>query len=297
MNIDDLIYVNHPDLIGLDDAKVDYADLDETMDRDAEGAAEITVLGGYYNADALVRLCMKVPRKGRRGCTVRVAIGLESTALIPRTWEELRAVERRLRKAGFRDVTVSVVLRASTHFHTKLFRILRTTRPVWYVGPANPGSRRRELMVRLTGRHVALTAYVEAVFARARSVSAPSPQPELRTLRDFFLSGMLCHKPPVQRLFTFEAFRFTPEGRDRLTAILAGDAGAPHARPRTEGLGFSLRSAPGVEEFQAPEDDGAAQRVQYRRSCVETVLSPASPPSGRTSVAAAAGWSGRCSRV
>ncbi|WP_164040650.1 hypothetical protein, partial [Serratia marcescens] len=71
----------------------------------------------------------------------------------------MREVENRLRGVGFKDVTVKVVMNSPVHFHTKLFRILRRTHPVWYVGSANPGSKRHEMMVRLSGRHEALMAY------------------------------------------------------------------------------------------------------------------------------------------
>lgn len=271
MDIDKTIYVNRPDLIGLDEEVVDFADLAQAMHRDVEGATEISILGGYYDADALIELCRHVPRSDRTGCSLRIAVGLESTALIPRTWADMRNVDKKLRRAGFQDVIVAVVTGSPVHFHTKLFRILRTTRPIWYIGSANPGSRRHELMVRLAGRHQALVAYVDAVFERAQVVSRPTPPVEIRTLRDFFLAGVLCHKPPAQRLFTFDAFRFTLDDRDRLAAILAGEAGIEHARPRTEGFGFSLRSALAFEE--APEDeDAVARRIHYRRSCIETVL-------------------------
>lgn len=274
MSVDETIYVSRPDLIGLDADLVDYDDLSGAIHAAASGATEISILGGFYNVEALVDLCRQVPRAQRRDCRVCIAVGLEATALIPRTWEDMRSVDRQLRQAGFRNVTVGVVANAPIHFHTKLFRILRTTRPVWFVGSANPGSERHELMVRISGRHEALSAYVAAVFARAQVVNAsPPPRTEIRRPRDFFLTGMLCHKPPVQRLFTFDAFRFTPENRDRLAAVLAGEAGVEHARPRTEGFGFSLRSALGLEDLSAGDDeDVVIQRLHLRRSCVDTVL-------------------------
>jgi hypothetical protein len=274
MSIDDTIYISRPDLIGLDEESLDFADFSEAVHEAASGATEISILGGYYNVDALVDLCREVPTGQRADCLVRIAVGLESTALIPRTWQDMRAIDQRLRKVGFRCVTVAVVAKSPVHFHTKLFRILRTTRPVWFIGSANPGSERHELMVRISGRHEALSAYIDAVFDRALVVTGSPPPPvEIRTLRDFFLTGRLCHKPPVQRLFTFDAFRFTPENRDQLAAILAGEAGIEHARPRTEGFGFSLRSALGMDDVLITEDeDAVTQRIQYRRSCVDSVL-------------------------
>lgn len=278
MEIDDRVYVSFPKLIGFEEAET-VADLSKAIHEAAVGATEISILGGYYNVDALVGVCKRVRRADRGRCRVRIAVGLEATALIPRTWSDMRSLSQQLRDARFRDVTVAVVARAPVHFHTKLFRILRTTRPTWFVGSANPGSERHELMVRLTGRHDGLSAYVDAVFASALVVgSAPPPPVEIATPRDFFLSGMLCHKPPRQHLFSFDAFRFTVENRDRLAAVLAGEAGVEHARPRAEGFGFGLRSALGLEDAPDGEDalDGeeavAGRRIPYQRSCVETVL-------------------------
>jgi hypothetical protein len=272
MTVDPYIYVHRPELIGLSEDKVDFADLQEALHEAASGATEISVLGGFYSVKGLVELCRQVPRADRKDCLVRIAVGLEATALIPRTWDDMRDLGRQLRKLGFRDATVAVVPNAPVHFHTKLFRILRRTRPVWFIGSANPGSDRHELMVRIAGRHEALSGYVDAVFQKALPVtSATPPRTEIRTLRDFFLTGMLCHKPPVQRLFTFDAFRFTPENRDDLARVLAGEAGVEHARPRTEGFGFSLRSALNEPEVKGSKR-AVSQRIHYRRSCLDTVL-------------------------
>ncbi|MCJ2143448.1 hypothetical protein [Methylobacterium sp. E-066] len=273
MRIDDRVFVHHPELIGLDPDGTDVVDLEGALHEAAIGATEITILGGYYNPDRMVALCKRVPRAHRRYCRVRIAIGLEATALIPRTWTDMRGVRATLRRAGFHDVSVAVVTSSPVHFHTKLFRILRTTQPVWFIGSANPGSKRHELMVRLSGRHDALSAYVEAVFDIAQPVTdAPPPDTDVLTPREFFLTGVLCHKPPATRLFTFDAFRFSPADRDRLAAVLAGEAGVEHARPRTEGFGFGLRSALGMEENDGSEVEETAQRIQYRRSTIETVL-------------------------
>jgi hypothetical protein len=222
MIVDNKIFVAQPDLIGLDGETVDFAELDGALAKAASGATEITVLGGYYNADALVTLCRNVPRARRRGCLVRIAVGLEATALIPRTWEDMRSVDNKLHALGFRNITVAVVTKSPVHFHTKLFGFLHTTHPVWFVGSANPGSGRHELMVRISGRHEALKAYVNAVFGKALPMAGQRPVVEVATLRDFFLTGVLCHKPPAQRLFTFDAFRFTPEDREHLNQALAG---------------------------------------------------------------------------
>jgi hypothetical protein len=108
--------------------------------------------------------------------------------------------------------------------------------------------------------------------ARAIEVTErPQPHVEIRTRRDFFLTGMLAHKPPTQSPLTFDAFRLTADDRDRLDAVLAGESGVEHARLRTEGFGFGLKSALGIADTMAA-GEGAAQRIQLRRSCEDTVL-------------------------
>src|ERR1700731_3146897 len=101
MAVDDAIYVARPDLIGLEGDEVDFSELDEALAEAARSATEITILAGYYKADALVALCHNVPRVQRRRCKIRIAIGLDATALIPRTWEEMRSVDRNLHTLGF----------------------------------------------------------------------------------------------------------------------------------------------------------------------------------------------------
>lgn len=274
MKLDETIYVSRPDLIELDEEVVNHTDLLEAIHEAASGATEISILGGYYNRQALIDICECVPKAKRSNCVIRIAVGLEATALVPRTWEDMRGVIKALKRLRFRDVTVSIVPRSPVHFHTKLFRILRRTRPVWFVGSANPGSQRHELMVRIYGKHEALSAYIEAVFATALEVTDGTPPiGEIGTLRDFFLSGVLCHKPPQQNLFTFDAFKLNTEDRDRLAAIIAGEAGIEHSRPRTEGFGFSLKSALGLDELLTDSPDNQrVRRIPTRRSCVDTVL-------------------------
>lgn len=88
MDVDDTIYVSLADLIGLDE--VDFADLAKAIHEDAECASEISVPAGCYGRDALVELCRRVPRGTRAGCVLRIAVGLVATALIPRTWADVR---------------------------------------------------------------------------------------------------------------------------------------------------------------------------------------------------------------
>lgn len=267
------ILVGRPDLIELGD-DVDFVELDEALEAAAASATEITILGGFYSVDPLIALCKQVRRSRRSGCKVRIAVGIEATAAIPATWADMRRLRDKLLKGGFRDVVVAVVKSSPVHFHTKLFRFLNTTRPVWFVGSANPGSARHELMVRVAGRHEALSAYVAAVFAKAVDVALPPPTAEITTLRDFFMSGLLCHKPPAQRLFTFDAFRFDAQHHERLAEALAGSSGVSHANPRTQGFGFDLRS-PLQFAGDADELDGdgpSGSRVQTRPYSIDTVF-------------------------
>lgn len=271
MRVDDAIYVRRPDLLGLQTEETDFFEFNEAVEKTASRATEITVLGGYYNADALVALCCNVPSKRRGKCKVRIAVGVEAMALIVRLWEDMTAVASQLRNCGFGNVTVSIVNLSAVHFHTKLFRFLHTTQPVWFIGSANPGSVRHELMLRLTGRHDALNDYVDAVFDKAINVETKKPKATVGTLRDFFLTGYLCHKPPVQRLFTFDAYRFTPEQRSRLSETLGSSTRVEHANPVTQGFGFNLRSALGIAG-PISADEEASQRVQYKPSSIETVF-------------------------
>jgi hypothetical protein len=279
MHIDDAIYVGRPDQFDLQAEKVAFFELNKALEQNASGATRITVLGGYYNADALVALCSNVPKKERANCKVRIAVGLEATSLFVRLRDELTSVESRLRGCGFREVTVAIASLPSVHFHTKLFYFLHGTYPVWFIGSANPGSARHELMVRLTGRHDALSAYVDAVFDEAFDLTKNErPKVEIGTLRDFFLTGYLCHKPPVQRLFTFDAYRFTPEQRSELNRALGSGTKVEHASPVTQGFGFNLRSALGINGPISADDEEASQRVHYRPSSIETVYGFWMPP-------------------
>jgi hypothetical protein len=267
------IFVGRPDLLELGD-DVDYIEVDEALDAAAASATEITILGGFYSVEPILSLCKQVKRAKRKSCRIRIAVGLEATSAIPSTWTDMRGLRKKLLKSGFRDVVVAVVGSSPVHFHTKLFRFLNTTRPVWFIGSANPGSNRHELMVRLSGRHEALSAYVAAVFDTAVDIANPQPSAEILTLRDFFLTGLLCHKPPPPRLFTFDAFRFDAQHHQQLAEALAGSSGVSHASPKTLGFGFNLRSP--LSQKDADEDlegDGSTSgRLQIRPYSMDTVF-------------------------
>jgi len=241
-SVSSTIYIGRPDLLELQEG-LDYLELDVALQEAASSATEITILGGFYSVDPLISLCRKVPKKMRKTCRVRIAVGLDATSAIPKTWTDMRRLKAALKELKFVDPIVAIVDSKPVHFHTKLFRFLHTTHPVWFVGSANPGSARHELMVRLSGKHDALSAYVTAVFGKAVDVEKARAADRVTTLREFFLSGVLCHKPPIHRLFTFDAFYIEPGHRDRLATALAGPSGVSHASPETKGFGFNLRSA------------------------------------------------------
>lgn len=265
------IYVARPDIIGLDE-DADYADLTEALEISARDATEITILGGFYSPRSLDKLCKTVAKVRRQSCKIRIAVGLDAAGTVTRVWDDMRKLRKRLRKYGFKDVCVVIVLPQPVHFHTKLYRFVHTTRPVWFVGSANPGSLRHELLVKISGRHEGLMQYVDAVFASAMSVENEPPSVKLKTLRDFFLSGVLCHKPPIARLFTFDAFHFDPEHREMLTAALGRSSRVSHANPTTQGFGFDMRSALSLSEPTADEEDNTRSRLQFRPYSVDTVL-------------------------
>jgi hypothetical protein len=271
--IDKEIYVGRADL--LKDVVKDAADWNEALPVEASTAEEIVVLGGYYSSDGLLELCRHVPEKPktrRKTCRIRIAVGLEGSSTLPTVWSELKAISETLRNEGFGDVSLGVISRDPVHFHTKLFGFVQDGQPVWFIGSANPGSKRHELMVRINGGHRAITRYAEAALNASLKVTAKAPaKGRISSLRDFFLAGALCHRPPTQRLFTFDAFRFRPNHRAKLNRLFAEGAKVTHAQTRTEGFGFGLARALGPDAAKA-DDDSGARHVSYAQSAVDTAL-------------------------
>lgn len=261
-----------PEVVSLSDQNDNsrFASLEDALFDSASKANEITILGGFFNAAWIVQLCKKLPKTHRASCRVRIAVGLTARILAPSVWEDMRCISKELKQCGFRKLEIGIVVPAPTHFHTKLFRFLHGTQPHWYIGSANPGSDRHELMVRFNGKHEALADYIKAVFGKATPVTTSPPTTKFQSLREFFLFGMLYHKSPPQSLFTFEAFKIHPSDRSKLMAALAAGQNLEHAQPRTEGFGFDLISALGGA-IKAREDEKQASRVQLRPFCIETV--------------------------
>jgi hypothetical protein len=233
-------------------------------------ASAIDILGGYYSVERTLGILKNVPRAKRACCKIRLAVGLDANAKIMQHWSDMRLLDKNLHKAGFRDVTL-VIVSGRRHFHSKLFHFLRTTHHVWFVGSANPGSDRHELMVSFTGRHEALIAYTDAVFLVAQPVTKQFPLRQYpASLREFFLTGSLIHRTPQQSLFTFDAFRLDPEDREKMMRSLTAGV-VPHARPKTQGFAFGLRSAVETADFTEEDSDDIA-RVQLRMHSIDTAL-------------------------
>jgi hypothetical protein len=274
--IDETIYVAKPDVLGLDRDNFGFEELHESLREEAAGATGITILGGYMSPDYVLDLCDRVPRRrnpGRGKFDLRIAIGFDRSRPLARQWDELRELKADLQALGFRSAVVAMVLHGDVHFHTKLFGFLRSDGETsWYVGSANPsGSRRHEMMVRVGRKHKAIAAYAAAVMAKAIDVSADPPAEASRTLRSFFRSGFLAHKPPTSQLFTFDVFHFTAAERAKLDDGAGRRLGLRHANPKTEGYGFNLASAFGDATLQAA-DSGKSKRVQHSGSSVDTVF-------------------------
>jgi hypothetical protein len=273
--IDKTIYVALPSVLELAPDEVRFKELHEMLRQEAAGATSITILGGYMSPGYLCALCAQVPRRGnggRGGFPLRIAIGLEPSRPLAQQWVELRKLKADLQADGFRSAEVKAVVDGGVHFHTKLFGFIRSTQPSWYVGSANPsGTSRHEMMVRVGRKHEAIAAYAEAVLAKAIDISGEAPAEASGTLRNFFRSGFLAHKPPNSGLFTFDPFRFTPAERARLNEGAGVRLGLRHANPTTEGYGFSLASALGETALQ--EGDSAKSKgVRHGGSSADTVF-------------------------
>ena len=127
------------------------------------------------------------------------------------------------------------------------------------------------MMIRVGRKHEAITAYADAVLAKAIDITGRAPTEASSTLRSFLRSGFLAHKPPNSGLFTFDAFRFTPKERAQLDEGAGVRLSLRHANPTTEGYGFSLSSALGEAALQAGDGE-KSKRVKHSGSSVDTVF-------------------------
>jgi hypothetical protein len=223
------------------------------------GATKVDVLTAFYSADFLIQLLEHVGnKKERKACKVRIVVtGATGPALLYEK-QQLRMIKTRLHGAGFADVQVRMFATAPL-FHTKLFRIVRSTQPTWYVGSANASNAIRgdnhELMLKLSGAHEALAKYVEATIAASESVEKSLPPTDIRSLASFLQSGQLAWQSSRVSLFAFSVFDISPNERQ-----LVGNALAQRVRNagvRTTGLDFSLKRALGNQPTTSPDGNGA----------------------------------------
>lgn len=279
MHIDPRVFLSRPQDLPVEDA----VPLDEALGAAAVGADKIVILSAYYGTGYLEAFFGALPKKVRRTCSLTLVFGVETTARIPHAVEELRKFRERLLDLGFRSPTIRL-FNKNAPFHTKLYYFKRSTQPIWFIGSANAspaiGGARHELMLRLSGRHEALSEYVQSVTDHSVVVEKYDPESlVVSDIRSFLLNGALCYKPLSRVNFTFEACDIKSQHRDVLKKSLAAVSKVPHADPQTEGFGFSLSNAVGQitgEQFATMTDaDSEAgrsvSRLKFRHMAVETI--------------------------
>lgn len=119
-SVSSTIYVGRPDLIGLSE-EVDQESIDVALANVTKTATEITILGGFYSLKPLISLFEAIPKKQRRNCRVRVAVGLEAKAMIHKTWSDMRQLRATLISLKFPDPEVRIVDNAPVHFTQSCF--------------------------------------------------------------------------------------------------------------------------------------------------------------------------------
>lgn len=268
----------HPELLGIEGDEETYSELHAAFAWEVERASAVTILAGYFNPEYIIRLLSSIPQRPaarRRTCRVRVAIGIDPGLPLMGEWLRLCSLKSAIKDAGFKNTEVFAIRDGSVHFHTKVYGFIRKTQRSWYVGSANPGNRRHEMMVRVSGRHDALSAYADAALSKGIEVDETPPVDEAQTLEGFFASGCLAYRPPVANLFTFDAVRLKPDERKALDDRGGEWLGIPYAAVTTKGYGFRLAEA--MDEAEVlPVDEGwergTPKRLSHRRLSVETSL-------------------------
>lgn len=174
--IDTVVYVAHPELLGIEADEETYSELHAAFACEVERASAVTILAGYFNPEYVIRLLKRIPQRPaarRRTCRVRVGIGIDPGLPLMGEWLRLSSLKSAIKEAGFKNTEVFAIRDGSVHFHTKVYGFIRKTQRSWYVGSANPGKRRHEMMVRVSGRHDALFAYVNAALSKGIEVDDP----------------------------------------------------------------------------------------------------------------------------
>lgn len=279
MRIDPRVFLSRLQDFDLEDA----VSLDEALGAAAAGADKIVILSAYYGTGYLEAFFDALPKKVRRACSLTLVFGVETTARLPHAVEELREFRQRLSNLGFPSPSVRL-FNKNAPFHTKLYYFKRSTQPIWFIGSANAspaiGGARHELMLRLSGRHEALSEYVQSVMDHSIVVEKYAADSlVVSDIRSFLLNGALCYKPLSRVNFTFEACDIKNEHRAVLKKSLAAVSEVPYADPQTEGFGFSLSDAVGQitgERFatltDAESEAGrSVSRLKFRHMAVETI--------------------------
>ena len=257
------------------------ASLADALGDAAVGADRIIILSAYYGTGYLESAFAAIPKKARRACSLTMVFGVETASKLPYAVEELRSFQKKLVALGFRSPAIRL-FNKNAPFHTKLYYFKRSTQPIWFVGSANASpainGARHELMLRLTGRHEALTEYVNSVIDNSVVVEEVRPKSlVVSDIRSFLLNGALCYRPLARVSFTFEACQINSDHRAVLKKSLAAASKVPHADPQTEGFGFSLANAVGQvtgEQFPTLTEAEAGRsmsRLKFRHMAVETI--------------------------
>lgn len=238
---------------------------------DAARATRIQIVSGYFGEEYVIELLSQIPtKKARSCCSVTLIFGYESSTEFLYGQVKVSELERRILGLGYKKLNLTIKLfRDNAPLHTKLYGFLLTTRPVWYVGSANLSKAidggRHELMLRITGKSVALDSYVNSLldYEPQRLVGDNS---EIVGLNRFFSAGSILFRPSRYRRFTYDGFAIDPDDRRELSKQLGRNTQVPHSDPSAEGFGFDLLSAIGVAA--AKQDEKHA--VKVRPYCVET---------------------------
>lgn len=279
VHIDPRVFLSRPQDLSLEGA----VPLDEFLISSAYGADKIVILSAYYGTGYLESVFGALPKKARRACSLTLVFGVETLERIPAAVETLRAFRKRLIVLGFPTPAIRI-FNKNAPFHTKLYYFKRTTQPIWFIGSANAspaiGGARHELMLRLSGRHEALSEYMDSVIDHSIVVEEVRPKSLIvRDIRSFLLNGALCYRPLSRVSFTFEACQINRDHRAVLKESLAAASKVPHADPQTEGFGFSLvnavRQITGGQFTALTETEVEAgrsmSRIKFRHKAVETI--------------------------
>jgi hypothetical protein len=247
MQIDDAVYISREIGSDVEFSAPNFSSLSESMENDAKVATRIIIVSGYFGTGYLLDLLGKPTKQRRKKCIVKLILGYDN--LTEFVYEKIKEedLRRKVVALGYTNKFVTVRLfRDAVPLHTKLYGFLRTTKPVWYVGSANASDaitgKRHELMLRVSGKIVALEKYVKALLEHQTKVTITADGENL-SIQEYLSKGFLIFKPSKVRRFTYDAFSIKSEERKKISDQLGVDSRVPHADPGAEGFGFNLLSA------------------------------------------------------